>query len=81
MGARRSSAMLNHDLVLVNPNIARYVNVIERQNQSIKEDLPKRLCQLWANILEMTMKNEVTYASFNNKEKEIVDKRFKGYGG
>jgi hypothetical protein len=25
--------------------------------------------------------NEVTYASFNNKEKETLHKRFKGYGG
>ena len=68
--------ILNHDPVLENPNIARYVNVIERQIQSIKEDFTKEIMSIVGECIGND--NEVTYASFNNKEKEIVDKRFKG---
>ena len=71
--------ILNHDLVLVNPKIAQYVNVIERQIQSIKEDFTKEIKSIVGQHIGND--NEVTYASFNNKEKEIVDKQFKGYGG
>ena len=71
--------ILNHDLVLVNPKIAQYVNVLERQIQSIKEEFTKEITSIVGQ--QIGNDNEVTYASFNNKEKEILDKRFKGYGG
>jgi len=71
--------ILNHDLVLVNPKIAQYVNDLERQIHSIKEDFTKDIMSIVGQHIGND--NEVTYASFNNKEKEIVDKRFKGYGG
>jgi len=70
--------ILNHDLVLVNPKMAQYVNDLERQIQSIKEDFTKKISSIVGQHIGND--NEVTYASFNNKEKEIVDKRFKGYG-
>lgn len=70
--------ILNHDLVLENHNIARYVDVIEKQIQSIKEDFTKEIIT----VLGKTIGNEgeLTYASFNNKQKK-VPKRLKGYGG
>ena len=70
--------ILNHDLVLVNPKIAQYVNDLERQIHSIKEDFTKDIMSI---VGQIGNDDEVTYASFDNKEKETVHKRFKGYGG
>jgi len=70
--------ILNHDLVLVNPKIAQYVNDLERQIHSIKEDFTKDIMSI---VGQIGNDNEVTYASFDNKEKETLHKRFKGYGG
>jgi hypothetical protein len=63
--------ILNHDLVLENPNIAWYVNVIERQIQSIKDYFTKEIMSIVGERIGND--NEVTYASFNNKQKEIVE--------
>jgi len=71
--------ILNHDLVLVNPKIAQYVNDLERKNHSIKEDFTKDIMSIVGQ--HIGNENEVTYASFDNKEKETLHKRFKGYGG
>ena len=71
--------ILNHDLVLVNPKIAQYVNDLERQIHSIKEDFTKDIMSFVGQHIGND--NEVTYASFDNKEKETLHKRFKGYGG
>jgi hypothetical protein len=71
--------ILNHDLVLVNPKIAQYVNDLERQIHSIKEDFTKDIMSIVGQHIGND--NEVTYASFDNKEKETLHKRFKGYGG
>jgi hypothetical protein len=71
--------ILNHDLVLVNPKIAQYVNDLERKIHSIKEDFTKDIMSIVGQ--HIGNENEVTYASFDNKEKETLHKRFKGYGG
>jgi hypothetical protein len=71
--------ILNHDLVLVNPKIAQYVNDLERKIHSIKEDFTKDIMSIVGQHIGND--NEVTYASFDNKEKETLHKRFKGYGG
>ena len=67
--------ILNHDLVLVNPKIAQYVNDLERQIHSIKEDFTKDIMSIVGQ--HIGNENEVTYASFDNKEKETLHKRFK----
>jgi len=70
--------ILNNDLVLENHSIARYVDVIEKQIQSIKEDFTKDILSVLGNTIGND--GELTYASFNNKQRK-VETRLKGYGG
>lgn len=71
--------MLSHNLVRENHNISRYVGIIERQIQSIKEDFNKDILSVLGK--KIGEDNELCFPAFKNKSIKNIEKRYKGYSG
>ena len=71
--------ILNHELVLENPQAAAFVSELERKVQEIKEEFTKSV-----HLITGTMNGndgELTFPVFHSRKPKKVDKRFKGLSG
>ena len=71
--------ILNHDLVCEHPAAARFVAVVERNMQEIKEDFNKVVLSIFGSNIGKD--NEVCFLSYKNKKKKQADKQYKGIAG
>ena len=71
--------ILNHELVLENPQAAAFVSELERKVQEIKEEFTKSVHSITGTMNGND--GELTFPAFQSRKRKKVDKRFKGLSG